>query len=185
MPRRAPIDPEGCYHVSSRGCYGQPLFRTVAHHELFLRIYAHCAQKYGWVTLDWALMKNHHHFVIQLTDGGLSEGMRVLHGTYSRRIHHIYGLTGQGHLVRHAFFARQLATEGEVLVTCRYIDLNATRAGVVERPEDAAWCGHCAIVGLEHPRPFHVPSALLAMINPSPAAAASAYRTFVREGLAV
>ena len=31
--------------------------------------------------------KNHHHFVVELTRGGPSEGMRELHGGYSRRIH--------------------------------------------------------------------------------------------------
>ena len=36
MPRREPIDPEGFYHVSSRGCYGRTLFATVNEHERFL-----------------------------------------------------------------------------------------------------------------------------------------------------
>ncbi len=34
--------------------------------------------------------------------------MRETHGCFSRRIHVIYGLTGQGHLVRHGFFGREL-----------------------------------------------------------------------------
>src|SRR4051794_40478267 len=96
VPRRAPIDPHGWYHVGTRGCYGQPLFRQTAEYELFLRLYLRTANKHSWVTPEWALMRNHVHFVIQLTDGGLSEGLRELHGTFSRRIHAIYGVTGQG-----------------------------------------------------------------------------------------
>lgn len=182
MPRRPPINPEGVYHVGSRGCYGRPLFTTLAEHELFLSIYAKTATKYGWRTLGWALMKNHHHFIIQLTDGGLSEGMRRLHGTFSRRIHAIYGLTGQGHLVRHGFFGRELESEGEVLVACRYVDLNAWEA-TRTAPHEATWAGYRATIGLEHPRRFHQPAELLALLSSQPARARSEYRSYVEEGL--
>jgi REP element-mobilizing transposase RayT len=182
MPRRPPINPEGAYHVGSRGCYGQPLFRSVEEHELFLDLYRTTAAKYQWRTLGWALMKNHHHFVIQLTNGGLSEGMRRLHGTFSRRIHAMYGLTGQGHLVRHGFFRRELTSEGEVLVACRYIDLNGWEA-MEKAPADMIWCGYRATVGVEHPRPFHHPSDLLGLISRTPAKARAAYRSIVEEGL--
>src|SRR5690349_21469091 len=112
------------YHVGSRGTYGRPLFRTRGEHELFLELYGKVARKYGWRTLAWALMKNHHHFVIELTKGGLSEGMRELHGGYSRRIHAAYGQTRKGHLFRHAFFARLLVDDRDVVGTCAYVDLN-------------------------------------------------------------
>jgi REP element-mobilizing transposase RayT len=184
MPPRPPIDPEGYYHVGSRGSYGQPLFRTDQQYEMFLGLYGRSAKKYDWETLEWVLMPNHHHFVLRLTSGGLSEGMRELHGGFSRRIHEIYGMTGQGHLVRHGFFARQLHTDGEVLVACRYVDLNPTAATGVA-PEDAPWCGYRATIGLEHPRPFHSPSALLALISDSPSSARSAYRAFVEDELAL
>ena len=93
MPRRKPIDPHGWYHVGSRGCYGQTIFRKPEECELFLDLYWRAAKKYGWVTPEWALMGNHHHFVIKLTDGGLSEGWREVHGMFSRQIHKTYGLT--------------------------------------------------------------------------------------------
>ena len=51
MPRRPPIDPQGYYHVGSRGSYGQLLFRTPDQYELFLRLYSRSAAKYGWETL--------------------------------------------------------------------------------------------------------------------------------------
>ncbi len=84
------------------------MFRTPDEHELFLRLYERSADKYGWATLTWALVWNHHHFIVQLTRGGLSDGLRELHSSYSRRIHVIDGRTGQGHLIRHRFFRRAL-----------------------------------------------------------------------------
>jgi REP element-mobilizing transposase RayT len=182
MPPRPPIDPEGYYHVGTRGSYGQQLFRNDHQYELFLELYARTAKKYGWETLEWVLMDNHHHFILRLTDGGLSEGWREIHGGFSRRIHVIYGMTGQGHLVRHGFFARQLHTDGEVLVACRYVDLNFTRA-TGAAPEKSRWGGYRATVGLEHPRPFHSPAELLSLVSNSPTKGRAAYRAFVEDHL--
>jgi REP element-mobilizing transposase RayT len=185
MPRRQPINPEGYYHVSSRGCYGRTLFETDLQHERFLTMYGRVSAKYQWDTLSWALVKNHHHFVVRLNYGGLSEGMRELHGGYSRWIHLVYGQTRQGHLFRHAFFARELKTEGALLVACSYVDLNL--APVSPQPERARsrWSGYPATIGLEHPRPFHKPSVLLEILDRRPATAQLTYREFVQNGLAL
>jgi REP element-mobilizing transposase RayT len=184
VPRRPPINPQGYYHVSSRGCYGRTLFANDLQHEQFLTMYGRVAQKYQWDTLSWALVKNHHHFVLRLTKGGLSEGMRELNGGYSRWLHLVYGQTHQGHLFRHAFFARELKTEGAVLVACSYVDLNLTRKGR-QPPEHSRWCGYPATIGLEHPRPFHTPTTLLEIISRRPATARLTYREFVQSGLAL
>ena len=70
--------------LSSRGCYGQPLFEDDVQHELFLVSMRRVAAKYSWVTLTWALMPNHHALRRSgSTEGGLSEGMRELHGMFS------------------------------------------------------------------------------------------------------
>jgi REP element-mobilizing transposase RayT len=184
MARRYPeIDPFGYYHVSSRGCYGRTLFETVGQHELYLTLYERFAKKYGWRTLAWTLMGNHHHFVIRLTRGGLSDGMRTLNSGFSRRIHAIQGETGKGHLVRHCFYGGPLTTESSVLEVCRYVDLNAPRAGLCEAPEDWRWSGHRALVGLERPREFHHPQDLLELLDRSPMRARAEYRAFVLAGL--
>jgi REP element-mobilizing transposase RayT len=182
MPRRAPWNPTGWYHVGSRGCYGQPLFRSDDEHELFLTLVGRATSRYAIKTLAWTLMVNHHHFVVRLTKGGLSECMREVHGRYSRRIHAVYGQTRAGHLVRHAFFARELATEAEVLVACRYVDLNTPMA-VGGLPSDARWCGYRATIGLGAPRSFHEPAELLKIASPHTHAARAAYRFFVEAGL--
>jgi hypothetical protein len=148
-------------------------------------MYQRVAQKYRWETLSWTLMKNHHHFIIHLTEGGLSEGMRELHGGYSRWLHKIYGQTRQGHLFRHAFFARRLKTDSALLVACSYVDINAAAALRLPKAEEGRWCSYPATIGLEHPRPFHTPSALLTIIDDVPARAQIAYRKLVQAGLAL
>lgn len=184
MPRRAPIDPEGYYHVTTRGNFGEPLFETEAHHELYLALYERTARKLGWITLAWILLWNHHHFLIKLTQGGLSEGMGIINRGFSRRMNELTGRTGAGHLVRHGFYAGPLETEGHLLATCRYIDLNAVNAHREDNPARWRWSGYRAAVGLEHPRAFHHVSSLLELFGPTPNAARRSYRRFVEEGLA-
>lgn len=181
IPRRPPIDPTGTYHVGSRGTYGRTLFDSVGEHEYFLRMYTRVARKYRWATLTWALMQNHHHLVIRLTEGGLSEGMRELHGGYSRWIHEAYGQTRKGHLFRHAFFARQIDDDSDLVGTCTYIDLNPSIHRPSAAPEASDWCGYAATIGLAHPRQFHTPGLLLELFDTRPAAAQRRYRALVEE----
>jgi REP element-mobilizing transposase RayT len=185
VPPKPPINPEGYYHVGARGSYGRTLFANDFQHERFLTMYLRVSLKYKWDTLSWVLVENHHHFVVRLTDGGLSEGMRELHGGYSRWIHTVYGQTRQGHLFRHGFFRRELKSEGAVLVACSYVDLNLTRTRPDATPGEGRWSGYRATLGVEYPRPFHRPSVLLELIDPRPALARRAYGEFVQHGLAL
>jgi REP element-mobilizing transposase RayT len=180
MSKRPPIDPTGTYHIGSRGSYGIPMFENVVEHETFLRMYERVALKYGWRTVAWAMMKNHDHFVVTLTNGGLSDGMRELNGGFSRWRNEIYGLTGTGHLVRHGFFRRQIKTTDDLIGTCIYVDLNpsAKRRSSAPRPSD--WCSQSATLGLSHPRSFHAPGLLLQAIDPRPATARARYRALLQ-----
>jgi hypothetical protein len=179
VPRRQPINPEGSYHLGTRGVYGQTLFANVVEHEVFLQMYSRVTLKYGIKTLGWALVKNHHHFVVKLNDGGLSEAMRELHGGYSRWRHEIYGQTGTGHLVKHGFFARELKSDGAVISACVYVDLNPAAKRLSCRPRRADWCSYAATVGLCHPRPFHSPAALLELLAVKPNRARALYRELI------
>jgi REP element-mobilizing transposase RayT len=155
VPRRAPFNPTGYYHLSTRGNFGEPLFRTPGEHELYLELYERSARKFGWTTFAWTLIWNHHHFVVRLSEDGLSEGMRTINHGFSRRMNAVYGRTGKGHLVRHAFFANEIDTHEYLLGALRYGALNAVKAGLCERPEDWQWCGYAATMGLIKPRRFH------------------------------
>jgi REP element-mobilizing transposase RayT len=181
MPRRPPVDPQGVYHVGSRGVYGMEMFSDPLEYEVFLRMYGRVAKKYSWRTTAWALMPNHFHFVIALTDGGLSDGMRELNGGYSRWRNAKYELTRQGHLVRHAFFGRQLNTTEELHVACVYVDLNPVRHRESCAPLAGDWCSHAATVGLAYPQAFHDPTFVLETLSEHPARARALYQRLVED----
>jgi hypothetical protein len=110
-------------------------------------MYTRVARKYRWATLAWALMKNHHHFALRLSEGGLSEGMQELHGGYSRWIHELYGQTRKGHLFRHAFYAREIEDDADLIATCTYIDLNPASNRPTAAPLESDWCSYAATIG--------------------------------------
>jgi REP element-mobilizing transposase RayT len=156
------------------------MFADDIEHETFLRMYDRVARKYRWRTAAWALMHNHYHFVLMLTEGGLSEGMRELNGGFSRWRNEIHGETGKGHLVRHAFFSRRIESTDDLVGTCVYVDLNPSAHRATSTPRPTDWCSHAATIGRSHPRPFHTPSLLLEMLDHRPARARSLYRELLR-----
>ena len=91
--------------------------------------------------LDWGLMANHYHFVMQLTDGGLSEGMRELHGGYSRWIHRLTGQRAGPPLPARVRLARCSTEDDSTSSRARTSDRISRRPEPGARPDDWRWCG--------------------------------------------
>jgi REP element-mobilizing transposase RayT len=175
------VDPNGLYHVFSRGNFKQPIFLDDDHYRRFVAATTKVAERYGWLVLDWCLLTNHYHLFIRLQDDGLSAGMRELNGGFSRWSNRQTGRTWSGHLVKNRFGSVDVIREGHLLELVTYIPLNPVRAGLVEEPQDWPWSGFRATVGLEHPFPFHRPSDLLRLLGSTRAGALRRYDLLVRE----
>jgi putative transposase len=184
LPHGAPriVDPQGLYHVMSRGNFRQPIFLDEDHFAKYTRLLVRVARRWDWAILDWCLIPNHYHLLIQLSEGGLSEGMRELNGCYARWSNVQTGRTGTGHLVKNRFEAKPVVTESHFWATARYIPLNPVRADLAKRPEDWRWSGYRATAGLEYPMTFHRPAELLRYFSPDPTLAVERYFAFVDEG---
>lgn len=177
------VDPVGIYHVMSRGNFRQPIHLDEAHYAKKTRLLARVARRRRWIVLDWCLITNHHHLVIQLTEGGLSEGMRELNGCFSRWSNIETGRTNTGHLVKNRFRSVSVDEEGHFWELTRYIPINPVAHGEAKTIEEWPWSGYRANIGLEHPYPFHQPAELLRYFGADPASAVERYRAFVHEGL--
>lgn len=174
------VDPTGLYHVFSRGNYRATIFFDEDHFAKYVALLDRVAQRRYWRLLDWCLMPNHYHLLIQLEDGGLSEGMRELNGCFSRWSNLQTGRTGTGHLVKNRFGCRNVIRDGHLWELLSYIPLNPVRADLVDHPEDWLWGGYRATIGLEHPRPFHDPSSLLRLFGRERSVALRRYMRHVR-----
>jgi REP element-mobilizing transposase RayT len=175
------IDPNGLYHVMSRGNFRATIFLDEHHFAKYLALLTRVAKRQDWWVLDWCLIPNHYHLLIQLTDGGLSAGMRELNGCFSRWSNLQTGRTRTGHVLRNRFGCVEVADEGHLFEVMRYIPNNPVRANLVQQPEDWPWSGYRATVGIEYPFPFHRPAELLSYFGPTGAEALRRYRRFVLE----
>jgi putative transposase len=178
------IDPTGLYHVFTRGNFRQDVFIDERHYRRFVGLLSRVSGRRRWLVLDWCLMPNHYHLVVQLTEAGLSEGMRELNGCFSRWSNQRTGRTGSGHLWRNRFKSLDVAVdEGHFWEVLRYVPNNPVAAGLVERPENWRWSGYAATVGRRHPQPFHSTGELLRYFGSTPRAALKRYSQFVHDGL--
>jgi REP-associated tyrosine transposase len=177
------VDPHGLYHAFTRGNFRQIAFHDDEHYAKYLWLLARVSVRRRWTILDWCLMPNHYHLIVQLNGEGLSDGMRELNGCFSRWSNARMGRTGTGHLWQNRYEAADVITEGHLWEVFRYVPNNPVKGGLVQHPEDWPWSGYRATVGLEHPYVFHQPSELLRYFAVSPEVALRRYKRFVHEGL--
>jgi putative transposase len=173
-------EPDGIYHIGSRGNNGEMMFRDEVDRMEWLRLFAKVAVRYRWVGWTYVLMGNHFHFVVQIPHGGLSRGMQVLNTGYSVRTNKRYGRTG--HLVTNRFYSDLVEDEAHLMEAIRYIVLNPVRAGLCESPAEWPWSSYRACAGTELAHPFLSVDRVLGLFGTRPAAARAEFRAFVREG---
>jgi putative transposase len=165
----------------SRGNFKQEMFRDDDHFSKYLELVDRVAIRRRWIVLDWCLTRNHDHLLIQLTNDGLSDGMRELNGCFSRWSNRQTGRTGTGHLVKNRPNFVDVMREAHLWELLTYIPLNPVRAGLVGSPEEWRWSGYRATIGLEHPYRFHQPNELLRLFSRDRAEAVRRYRALVAE----
>jgi REP element-mobilizing transposase RayT len=174
------IEPHGIYHVTTRGNNRERVVWDDFDRVILLSAMSRSALRYGWIVLAYCLMTNHFHLVVQLPLDGLSDGMRLLNGTFARRMNARHARVG--HLFHNRFRATQIGRDAHLLAACRYVVLNPVRAQLCARPEDWPWSSYRACAGLDLAPPFLATDELLGLFGKHPAQARRAYRRFVREG---
>jgi REP element-mobilizing transposase RayT len=177
------VDPFGLYHVMSRGNFRQRVFRDEEHYLRGLHYLDQASRRYAWIVLDWVFMPNHYHLVVQLTNGGLSAGMRELNGCFSRWSNSRTGRTGTGHLWQNRFRALDIAAERHFWAVFRYLPINPVAGDLTPLPDEWRWSGFRATMGIDFPYRFHQPAELLRYFAAEPEVARERYRAHVDEGL--
>jgi putative transposase len=178
------IDPTGLYHVMSRGNFRQTIFPDDDHFAKYLQLVDRVTIRRRWIVLDWCLIPNHYHLLIQLQADGLSAGMRELNGCFSRWSNRRTGRTGTGHLIKNRPLMLNVLREGHLWEILSYIPLNPVRADLVDEPSDWPWSGYRATLGLEHPYRFHQPRQLLRLFGNDRSQALARYQALVRDSRA-
>jgi putative transposase len=128
------------FHVINRGARKGRLFECEADYQAFEMLLAEALQRFGVAIFAYCLMPNHWHFVIAPADARtLSRCMHWLTTTHARRWSYAHGAGGDGAVYQGRFRAIPVAADAHFLWVCRYVERNACRASLVERPQDWKW----------------------------------------------
>jgi putative transposase len=128
------------YHVLNRAVGRATIFETTKDYAAFEKVLQEAREQVVMRVLAFCLMPNHWHLVLwPAADGDLSEYMRWLTNTHTRRWHLAHGTVGSGPLYQGRFKSFPIQEDEHFTTVCRYVERNALRADLVGRAEDWRW----------------------------------------------
>jgi len=138
MPRATPGGI--VYHVLNRANAGLTIFRDAAEYAAFEQALAEAHARVPVRILAWCLLPDHWHLVVwPRREHDLSEFMRWLTVTHTRRWHAHRDVSGSGHLYQGRYRSFPVEPGESLLTVMRYVESNALRDKRVRRAEDWAW----------------------------------------------
>ncbi len=144
MPRKPRfILPGFPQHVIQRGNNREPCFLSEIDYRRYLEDLHISAEKYHCQIHAYVLMTNHVHLLVTPTEKyAISEMMQALGRRYVTYINRTYGRTGT--LWEGRYKASLVDSDGYLLNCMRYIELNPTRASMVQHPGEYQWSSYAA-----------------------------------------
>lgn len=151
------------FHVNSKAVTGARAFPDHLHREKFVELLAKEIAKSKWRCLGYTILGTHFHLVVELDETTLSSGFQRLNSSYSRWFNRRHSRTGA--LWQSRFYSVLIESKFQFMETQQYLALNASRAGLVERPEDWQFCHYGALVGNFPTDPLVDEDAILAVMS--------------------
>lgn len=161
------------YHVFSRGSNRQAIYLFDSDRTDFLSCLQRVVQQHRLSCLNYCLMPNHYHLVLQTPDDRLSRALKALNGRYALRFNRRYGR--DAHLFKNRFGAVLQESHVQFLRTVRYVVRNPVGSGLCAHPDEWPWSSHRATVGLEASPPFLDLSGLLSYFGDDSKSALARY----------
>ena len=153
-------------HVVQRGNDRQPCFFADADYRFYLDSLGKAAGHYGVQIHAYVLMTNHVHLLVTpLAAGAVSRMMQALAARYVRYVNARRERTGT--LWEGRYKACLVDHDRHLLATCRYIDLNPVRAGIVAHPRAYRWSSFAGLARERHD-PLLMPHPVLTQLGDPP-----------------
>jgi putative transposase len=166
------------YHVIVQAADGGVIYPDDAARLQQLDLFERCLAKYDWVSFGYCLLSTHGHLIVQTRKANIAPGMQWLSGIYGQRLNR--RLDRRGHVFGARYFSKMIETEGQLLMTIRYVALNALAMG--ETLFDWPWSSYPAVVGFGIPRAVDV-DAVLGLLAADVEAARRLLRDFVESDI--
>ena len=167
----------------SRGDAKQCIFVDDRDRQSFLDLLGECVTRFQWILDAYAIMPNHFHLLVQLTEETLSRGMHWLNTSYAVAFNRRHNRVG--HVLQGRFKSPPVERETYLLELIRYIVLNPVRANIVKRPEDYRWSSYRATIGLAPAKSWLAVDDARLPFGPDRQLARAALRDFVNAAIGV
>ncbi len=128
------------YHAWNRGNAGGQLFVTNKDYQAFESLLVEARVFTDMRILAYCIMPNHWHFVLHpRKDGDLGRFFHWLTLTHTQRWHVVRNSVGMGHIYQGRYKSNMCESDEHFLRLVRYVERNASRAGLVGRAEEWRW----------------------------------------------
>jgi REP element-mobilizing transposase RayT len=138
------LEPNGIYHVTTRGVRQAPLFRDDFDRRRYMELLAKVVRRYDWSCRMYCLMTNHVHLLLQSPGLDLPDAMRDLNRLYAVSYNRRYGFTG--HAFERRYWSELISDEAYLMESTRYVALNPVRAGLCSTPAGWRWSAYRGIL---------------------------------------
>src|SRR5439155_23676461 len=128
---------DGCFHVTTRGVDGCPIYRDDDDRLAFLTMLALCVRRHGWTVHAYCLMSNHYHLIVETAVPQLSAGMELLNGEHAAAFNQKHGR--KGHPFGGRFHSWMIEDEEHLANATAYVLTNPIRAGICTTIDDYRW----------------------------------------------
>ena len=162
----------------ARGNAKMEIYRDDVDRHRFVTVLETVVERHRIECHAYCLMSNHYHLVIRTLEPNLSRAIQYLNGVYAQWWNKRHQRVG--HVLAERFKAQLIQRDGYFLEACRYVVLNAVRAGLVKNVEDWTWSSYSATAGIA-PRPQWLTTGLI--LGPRPATTRRDYRAFISAGV--
>jgi putative transposase len=173
--------PGAIYHVITRGHNRVAIFKSHHDRREFIRRLECVLTKTGCRCYAWALMPNHIHLLLRISDYSLSGFMRKLLTGYAIYFNHRYDRIG--YLFQNRFKSILCQEEMYFLELVRYLHLNPVRASILKTMSELdsyAWTGHSTLIGKRH-NSWQITDEVLSRFGKGKEAI-TGYRQFLEDG---
>src|SRR4051812_7999732 len=138
MARKKRIEfPGARFHIWIRRVDRSQLFLDHEDWASYVALLGETVARFGWTVIEFCLMPNHVHLLIELSEPNLGDGMQHLHANYVRRYSRRHDRTGR--LFERRFQWKAVTDELYFLTVRQYIGENPVRAMLCARPEEWLW----------------------------------------------
>ena len=146
MPRRRRSFYPGLHHIAPRASDTRFLFETDDERQSFLAELTRTFERFEIAVVAYTLMGTHYHAIVKIPDARLATALQRLHTTHARLANRSRDRCA--HLFRAHYFAREIASDGDLLGVCHYLAHNPVQAGIAPDPFSWPWASAAATAGL-------------------------------------